>query len=305
MRSPRRGRFRSGLRRFAETRPVHGECGGYMVLGESLEDAAGQHHAMTGLLGHATSFAKRKLHLGYRTARLLSDTVLGRQGAVVRGHEFHYASLTSAGGDEALPNLRWRRPRARQSRRPARPRHRHVLSRHRRGGGIRRSALQQRHRAEAAVGADADDRATTRGIRGEFLDRLTQNARAGGRERMAERNAAAVRIHPLARKPAECILDAGFGADEILILQRLDVAGTCAENASWISHSAMSSYVSPCRANNRGMAVTGAISKPSWKISTAAISKSTRRTRGACAGNRRKPFVGRDPDGGGAIRQRR
>ena len=48
---------------------------------------------MAGLLGHATSFAKRKLHLGYRTARLLSDTVLGREGAIVRGHEFHYASL--------------------------------------------------------------------------------------------------------------------------------------------------------------------------------------------------------------------
>ena len=44
----------NGLRRFAETRPVHGECGGYMVLGESLEDKAGRRHAMTGLLGHAT-----------------------------------------------------------------------------------------------------------------------------------------------------------------------------------------------------------------------------------------------------------
>ena len=54
-------------RRFAGTRPVHGECGGYMVLGESLEDAAGKQHAMAGLLGHATSFARRKLHLGYRT----------------------------------------------------------------------------------------------------------------------------------------------------------------------------------------------------------------------------------------------
>jgi cobyrinic acid a,c-diamide synthase len=98
-------RFKSGLRRFAETRPVHGECGGYMVLGESLEDAAGQAHAMIGLLGHATSFAKRKLHLGYRTARLLSDTVLGRQDQVLRGHEFHYASLVSAGDDECFAEL--------------------------------------------------------------------------------------------------------------------------------------------------------------------------------------------------------
>jgi cobyrinic acid a,c-diamide synthase len=92
--------FSSGLSRFAESRPVHGECGGYMVLGESLEDAAGRRHAMTGLLGHWTSFARRKLHLGYRTARLLSPSVLGAAGAVIRGHEFHYASLISAGGDE-------------------------------------------------------------------------------------------------------------------------------------------------------------------------------------------------------------
>ena len=98
-------RFSQGLRRFAETRPVHGECGGYMVLGESLEDAAGKRHAMVGLLGHATSFARRKLHLGYRTARLLADGVLGRSGTIVRGHEFHYASLTSTGRDEPFVEL--------------------------------------------------------------------------------------------------------------------------------------------------------------------------------------------------------
>src|ERR1700730_7847659 len=40
-------RFGDGLRSFAQTRPVHGECGGYMVLGQSLEDAAGHPHAMT------------------------------------------------------------------------------------------------------------------------------------------------------------------------------------------------------------------------------------------------------------------
>jgi cobyrinic acid a,c-diamide synthase len=98
-------KFSAGLHRFAETRPVHGECGGYMVLGESLEDAAGERHPMGGLLGHSTSFAKRKLHLGYRIARLLSDTVLGRGGTFVRGHEFHYASLISAGEDEPFAEV--------------------------------------------------------------------------------------------------------------------------------------------------------------------------------------------------------
>ena len=83
-----------------QTRPVHGECGGYMVLGEGLEDADGVRHAMAGLLGHATSFAKRKLHLGYREARLLADSPLGTAGEIIRGHEFHYATVIAPGTDE-------------------------------------------------------------------------------------------------------------------------------------------------------------------------------------------------------------
>ncbi|HLH98998.1 MAG TPA: cobyrinate a,c-diamide synthase [Xanthobacteraceae bacterium] len=95
-------RFRAGLRQFAETRPVHGECGGYMVLGQGLVDAQGQRHAMAGLLSHATSFAARKLHLGYRQARLLVDSPIGRADSLVRGHEFHYATLIEAGEDAPL-----------------------------------------------------------------------------------------------------------------------------------------------------------------------------------------------------------
>jgi len=98
-------RFRDGLIRFAATRPVHGECGGYMVLGKSLEDADGATHAMTGLLGHATSFRQRKLHLGYREARLRADGPLGAAGTRMRGHEFHYASLIAAGHDDPFADL--------------------------------------------------------------------------------------------------------------------------------------------------------------------------------------------------------
>jgi len=97
--------FRDGLRRFAATRPVHGECGGYMVLGEGLEDAEGVRHEMTSLLSHATSFAQRKLHLGYREARLRADSPFGASGRTIRGHEFHYASLISGGADEGFAEL--------------------------------------------------------------------------------------------------------------------------------------------------------------------------------------------------------
>jgi len=97
--------FREGLARFAATRPVHGECGGYMVLGEVLEDTDGISHPMTGLLGHATSFARRKLHLGYREAMLLADSPIGAAGLLLRGHEFHYAALVATGNDEPLVEL--------------------------------------------------------------------------------------------------------------------------------------------------------------------------------------------------------
>jgi len=99
------GRFKAGLRRFAASRPVHGECGGYMALGEGLEDASGVRHEMAGLLSHSTSFARRKMNLGYRRARLLARTPIGAAGAFVRGHEFHYASLIDPGRDEPLVAL--------------------------------------------------------------------------------------------------------------------------------------------------------------------------------------------------------
>jgi cobyrinic acid a,c-diamide synthase len=98
-------RFRAGLEHFAQGRPVHGECGGYMVLGQGLEDGDGTRHAMTGLLGHATSFARRKLQLGYREARLLTESPIGSAGSLVRGHEFHYATLISPGDDAPLADL--------------------------------------------------------------------------------------------------------------------------------------------------------------------------------------------------------
>ncbi|HEY9215926.1 MAG TPA: cobyrinate a,c-diamide synthase [Ancylobacter sp.] len=97
--------FREGVRRFAQTRPVHGECGGFMVLGASIEDAEGVAHPMLGLLGHATSFAKRRLNLGYRRAVTLAASPIGPMGTKLRGHEFHYAAVTFAGDDAPLVAL--------------------------------------------------------------------------------------------------------------------------------------------------------------------------------------------------------
>lgn len=84
--------FRSGLRRHAETRPVHGECGGYMALGEGLIDKQGVRHKMAGLLGLVTSFAQRRMHLGYRHATLRAPMAGYAAGTALRGHEFRYST---------------------------------------------------------------------------------------------------------------------------------------------------------------------------------------------------------------------
>jgi cobyrinic acid a,c-diamide synthase len=73
-----------------------------MVLGQTLIDADGRRHPMAGLLPLQTSFAERRLHLGYRSATLLGDTRLGRAGSRFRGHEFHYATILDEGDADPL-----------------------------------------------------------------------------------------------------------------------------------------------------------------------------------------------------------
>ncbi|MEM1066971.1 MAG: cobyrinic acid a,c-diamide synthase, partial [Pseudomonadota bacterium] len=86
-------RFLAGLRTHASTKPVHGECGGYMALGTALIDKEGMRHQMAGLLGLVTSYEKRKFHLGYRRAVLNTPLPGHSTGAALRGHEFHYSTI--------------------------------------------------------------------------------------------------------------------------------------------------------------------------------------------------------------------
>ncbi|CUH98008.1 Cobyrinic acid A,C-diamide synthase [Leisingera aquaemixtae] len=85
--------FRAGVQKHAETKPVHGECGGYMALGEALIDKEGNRHQMLGLLGLVTSYEKRKFHLGYRRAILQAEMPGFVAGTALRGHEFHYSTI--------------------------------------------------------------------------------------------------------------------------------------------------------------------------------------------------------------------
>ncbi len=74
--------------------PIYGECGGFMVLCESLCSPDSQkRYAMAGCFDLRVTMSDRLRSLGYREIRLKKDTIIGKKGDVLRGHEFHYSSL--------------------------------------------------------------------------------------------------------------------------------------------------------------------------------------------------------------------
>ncbi len=97
-------RFHEAMRSAAErgTR-IYGECGGYMVLGEGLVDAAGVRHGMLGLLPVVTSYEKRERHLGYRRVTPLEGSFF--EGPMT-AHEFHYSTIVSEGQAARLFDVR-------------------------------------------------------------------------------------------------------------------------------------------------------------------------------------------------------
>jgi cobyrinic acid a,c-diamide synthase len=91
--------FLGGLRSAARRdRLIYGECGGYMVLGQALIAADGGVHEMAGLLPVTTSFARCKLHLGYRRLKHRGTLPWPK---VLKGHEFHYSAIESQ--DQGTP----------------------------------------------------------------------------------------------------------------------------------------------------------------------------------------------------------
>jgi cobyrinic acid a,c-diamide synthase len=78
-------------RRVADGLVVWAECGGLLWLSQSLDD-----HKLAGIVDVKGTMTKR-LHLGYRSARTLTETPLGPIGTEFRGHEFHYSTVAPPG----------------------------------------------------------------------------------------------------------------------------------------------------------------------------------------------------------------
>ncbi len=76
-------------------KPVYAECGGLIYLTQGVE----QDNAQIPLVGQLPVWAKmleKRKALGYVEVTLEDDSLFGQQGAVFRGHEFHYSELTAS-----------------------------------------------------------------------------------------------------------------------------------------------------------------------------------------------------------------
>jgi cobyrinic acid a,c-diamide synthase len=82
------------IRAFASARkPVYAECGGLMYLSRGIRSLDGKRFDMVGLVPRWTRMLDRLKSLGYVEVTLTADSLFGRCGDKLRGHEFHYSEL--------------------------------------------------------------------------------------------------------------------------------------------------------------------------------------------------------------------
>lgn len=76
--------------------PIFAECGGLMYLGEKMRDSRGSSFEGVGLFPIETEMLGARAALGYREAVVRQGCPFIKEGAVLRGHEYHYSKVSKA-----------------------------------------------------------------------------------------------------------------------------------------------------------------------------------------------------------------
>jgi len=74
--------------------PVFAECGGLMYLVKRLVTSNGEEIEMAGVFPGEIRMGGKLKALGYCNVTLLENTILGRRGATIKGHVFHWSYYT-------------------------------------------------------------------------------------------------------------------------------------------------------------------------------------------------------------------
>lgn len=77
--------------------PTAAECGGFLYLGQTLEDAGGTPHLMAGVLPGQGVKTGRLVRFGYATLTAQADSMLFAAGEQFPAHEFHHWDSTQNG----------------------------------------------------------------------------------------------------------------------------------------------------------------------------------------------------------------
>ncbi len=86
--------MRKAIRKAAEDEmPILAECGGLMYLTRFIKDFSGRVYEMVSLVPGITVMSKKLTALSYTSCLLLKDSLLGKEGMRIRGHEFHYSFI--------------------------------------------------------------------------------------------------------------------------------------------------------------------------------------------------------------------
>ena len=85
--------------------PIYAECGGFIYLCERISDFAGRIWSGVGLVPAQASLSKCLEGLGYVEASAARDSILANQGEVLRGHEFHYSTISGFNDGQAAYHL--------------------------------------------------------------------------------------------------------------------------------------------------------------------------------------------------------
>jgi cobyrinic acid a,c-diamide synthase len=82
------------IRAFCQSgQPVYAECGGFMYLMREICDQEGKAYPMAGIFPFSARMEPRFRALGYREVVTRQPSLLGPEGTVLRGHEFHYSGI--------------------------------------------------------------------------------------------------------------------------------------------------------------------------------------------------------------------
>ena len=79
--------------------PTAAECGGFLYLGQALEDSAGKSYPMAGVLPGQGVRVGRLVRFGYASLTAKADSMLFQKGESLPVHEFHHWDSTANGAD--------------------------------------------------------------------------------------------------------------------------------------------------------------------------------------------------------------